>query len=43
MNKPKFFSMKGAVMEVAQVLGVSRYTIYNYLKKIGVRETGQEQ
>lgn len=43
LHDHKFFSMKGAVVEVAQVLGVSRYTIYNYLKKIGVRETGQEQ
>jgi len=30
----QFFSMKGAVQEAATVLGVSRYTVYNYLKKL---------
>ena len=35
----KFFSMKGSVVEVASVLGVSRYTIYNYLKSIGAPKT----
>ena len=39
LNDHKFFSMKGAVMEVASVLRVSRYTIYNYLKKIGPKKT----
>lgn len=34
LNDHKVFSMRGSVNEVAQVLGVSRYTIYNYLKKI---------
>ena len=32
----RFFSMKGAVVAAAAVLGVSRYTIYNYLKKMAV-------
>jgi predicted transcriptional regulator YheO len=35
LDEHKFFSMKGAVVEVASVLDVSRYTIYNYLKKLG--------
>lgn len=39
LDAHKFFSMKGAVVEVAAVLGVSRYTIYNYLKKAGARAT----
>ena len=39
LNDHKFFSMKGAVMEVASVLRVSRYTIYNYLKKINAAKT----
>ncbi len=34
LDEHKFFSMKGSVLEVASVLGVSRYTIYNYLKNI---------
>ncbi len=42
LNDHKFFSMKGAAVEVASVLGVSRYTIYNYLKKIGVQGDGNE-
>lgn len=28
-----FFKVKGSVNHIAQVLGVSRYTIYNYLEK----------
>ena len=39
LDKHKFFSMKGAVVEVASVLGVSRYTIYNYLRRTGARVT----
>ena len=35
LHEHQFFSMKGAVVAVASVLGVSRYTIYNYLKKTG--------
>jgi len=34
LNEHKFFSMRGSVMEVAAILDVSRYTIYNYLKQI---------
>ena len=39
LSDHQFFSMKGAVVEVASVLGVSRYTIYNYLKKLGETAT----
>ncbi|WP_082210491.1 helix-turn-helix domain-containing protein [Desulforamulus hydrothermalis] len=34
MDKNKVFSIKGAVDVVARELGVSRYTIYNYLDEI---------
>ena len=40
LDEHKFFSMKGAVVEVASVLGVSRYTVYNYLKKLAIIEGG---
>jgi len=36
LHDHKFFKMKGAVTEVASVMGVTRYTIYNYLKKIDI-------
>lgn len=39
LDDHKVFSMKGAVVEVAQALGVSRYTVYNYLKKLGVQDS----
>ena len=34
LRERQFFSMKGSVVAAAGVLGVSRYTIYNYLKKV---------
>lgn len=40
LDDHRVFSMKGAVVEVAQALGVSRYTIYNYMKKLGLRKNG---
>ena len=28
------FQLKGAVEQVAQMMGVTKFTVYNYLKKI---------
>lgn len=33
------FQFKGAVEQIALLIGVSKYTIYNYLKKIHARQT----
>jgi predicted transcriptional regulator YheO len=41
LDERKFFSIRGAVMEAASSLKVSRYSIYNYLKKI--RELADEK
>jgi predicted transcriptional regulator YheO len=34
LDKSGVFSIKGAVLYLAKVLGVSRYTIYSYLKEV---------
>lgn len=38
LNSKQFFLVKGAIEEIAERLGVTRYTIYNYLAEIKAEE-----
>lgn len=42
LDKRGVFLIRGAVNTVAQALGVSRYTIYNYLEEIKGQQDGEE-
>lgn len=38
LNSKQFFLVKGAIEDIAKKLGVTRYTVYNYLSEIKTQE-----
>ncbi len=38
LNSKQFFLVKGAIEDVAERLGVTRYTVYNYLSEVKAQE-----